>query len=134
MKNKYSEKIKFSSDASLISMVTAFRDDYETEAILEAEQELKERKISEELWKELETQAEHDRQVQQTNANIPLDGTVKALTLIFPIFISLILSRYYVNQGFKRKGDELATWTFWGFIMYIGLGIFVGTLAIISTI
>ncbi|MEO8146231.1 MAG: hypothetical protein ABI723_01275 [Bacteroidia bacterium] len=120
MPNKYSEQMSKQTDAELIKIVNELRDDYETEAVSAAEEELAKRNLSSDQISTAKEEIEKKKQFDERRANEPLGPGWKILTAMFPGLIQIFFSATFKTDGYDRKARELVTWTLYGFGFYFG--------------
>lgn len=121
MQFDFAKTMKQASNAELIKIVTASRNDYQKDAIIAAEAELAIRNLTSSQVEEAKSHILIQQQMDTFKANTPLDVHWKILTFIFPAFLQLILSGIFKSEGYDRKANELVKWTLYGFAFYIGI-------------
>jgi hypothetical protein len=119
--NQFAEAMTKRSDADLIEIVTTLRDDYEPEAVVAAEAEIKTRNLSIEQIETAKAENDERNHLKSEKANEPLATGWKILNFIFPAIISLVLAGTYKADGYDRKATEAWRWTFYGFGFYFGI-------------
>jgi len=122
-KTDFSEKMRQRSDADLVDIVTRLREDYQPEAVLAAEEELKSRDLPAEQIEALQEAANSTQEALDEKANEPLEGFWRVLCFLIPGGINLVLSFIFKAQGYDRKFTEAWKWTFYGFGFYIAVGL-----------
>ena len=117
----FDKTMKQMSDAELIKITNTDRNGYQEAALLAAENELRQRKLSQE---QISVAIEHNEQQQalvDAKANAPLEIQWKILAMIFPVLFQLIISGIFKGDGYHRKSRELLKWTLFGILLYIVL-------------
>jgi hypothetical protein len=125
MENKFISIMTQRTDAELLKIVNEQKNDYQPEAIEAAELELKNRNLSDEQVEEAIQENRSKEQTETEKSNMPLSGSWKVLTFVFPGLIQVIYAGIFKADGYDRKARELAKWTLYGFGFYLGLAILV---------
>jgi hypothetical protein len=121
MEFDFKKVMEENSDEELVKIVTVYRTDYQDEAIIAAEDELRSRNLSLEQTENYKITAEKTHAQDIKKANEPLETPIKIVTAIFPMIITFILSGFYKSKGYDKKAKDLIMWTFVGFAAYIFL-------------
>ena len=111
------------SDAELLKILNEQRYDYQPEAVVAAEEELKKRNLSVEAIEKAKKEIEINKKVVADKADQKLDGAWKAIAFIFPGLLLVIFSGTFKADGYDRKAKELVKWTLFGFAFYFGFGV-----------
>lgn len=121
MENKFTLVMSKKSDAELIKIVYDLRNDYQPEAVIAAEFELKNRNIEQNRFEEAVKENQVKKQIEIEKASKPLDEHWKVLTFLFPGIIQMFIAGTFKADGYDKKASELTKWTFYGFGFYFGL-------------
>jgi hypothetical protein len=108
------------SDSELLQVVND-TSKYQHEAVNAAKIELAKRNLSTTKLEEATKTYLHNKEADESRANVPLDNHWKLLTLLFPAIFTVIMSGHLKGGGYDRKAKELATWTFYGFALYAAI-------------
>lgn len=119
--NKYSAIMASKSDEELVRIVLVQRADYQQEAVMSAEVELKKRNLSESYLEELQNTWSEISEKDQEKLTAPLGTGVKIWVFIFPILLNFIFAFTYKADGYDRKTKEVWKWTLYGLGFYCGL-------------
>jgi hypothetical protein len=119
--NEFSEAMSKRSNADLIEIVTILRDDYQPEAVIAAESEIKDRKLSIEKIEAAKAETNERNAINDQKANKPLGFGVKILNFLLPALSSIVFAGIYKADGYHRKATEAWRWTFFGFGFYFGI-------------
>ena len=130
--NRLTDTMKEQSEAELIDILTSFRNDYQPDAIIAAELELKNRNLSTDKIEQAKKEVVQKHEDIKTKANEPLEISSKILVFLLPGIPSLIFSLIYKGEGHDRKFRETWRWTFYGIGFYIllviGLSVVMGSI------
>jgi hypothetical protein len=121
----FKETMKEATDAELIKIVYTDREHYQVAAILAAEAELAQRRLSLEQIQVLKAYQEKQQQIQHGNATTPLDIHWVVLSFLFPGILQIILSGLFRAEGYDRKATDLVKWTIGGICFYLALAILI---------
>ena len=119
----FEKTMEKASDTELIRIVTN-PDQYQHEAIIAAQKELSKRNIPHEQFLTIKGSVGKENDIQAYKANTPLEIHWKVLAFLFPGFVQLILASSFKAEGYERKANEVARWTFYGLGFYIAIAIF----------
>ncbi len=106
------------TDEELIQVLTVDKDEYLPDALAAAKEEFEKRDLRVEKISVITKDIAQKKEIENKKANEPLDIVAKALTFLFPVIITLVLSLYYRSSGYDRKARELVIWTLLGFCFY----------------
>ena len=121
MSNDFDEVMKKRSDRELIEIITKYKNDYQPDAILSAEKEIKRRNLTfDQIENAKQEIKDKDKEIED-KAIVPLSAHWKVFTFIFPGIINIIIGSTYKNDGYHRKFKELVRWTLYGVAFYFGL-------------
>lgn len=99
--NKFSVVMSEKVDMELVRIVTSERADYQPEAVIAAEEELKRRNITPSMYqdytKEVEKLIEVEKEKEVEKQRLPLSAWVKAIAFLFPF--PLIFGDNYSFNG-----------------------------------
>jgi hypothetical protein len=109
------------TDADLVKMTTIERNQFQPDAVIAAEEELKKRNLTADQIETVNTDIRIETEKEGEKANEPLGIFWKILTFLFPGLINIFFSGAYTVDGFHRKARELRRWTVYGFGFYVGL-------------
>jgi len=112
--NKFANAMANRSYAELLEIVGILRNDYQPEAILAAEEELKNRKPPVEI---VETEAKKHIKKNEPIvdiANEPLEVYIKIWTFLIPHPNNFITISRLREEGYLRQAKEMQQWTFIG--------------------
>ena len=127
MNNNFNKVMSSKSDSQLMAILTRERDQFQPEALMAAEDELRKRNLSiahvENIKRENDIKSEKDAD----KAEAPLEIGCKILGFFIPGLIPVIFSGTFKADGYSRKARELGRWTAYGFAFYMGLVIIVKT-------
>jgi hypothetical protein len=111
------------TDVELLEIVTTLRNDYQPDAVLAAEIELKNRNLSPDQREQVLLKLEQTQKIKEQKANEPLEVHWKVLCMIFPGIINFFLAFHFKGQGNDKKYRETWRWTLYGFGILAGLGL-----------
>ncbi len=121
MTNDFIEVMIKKSDSELLEIVAKLKDDYQPEAVLAAENEIKNRNLSATKIEQAEMVLKEKEKENLDKENEPLGIGQKILFLIFFWgVIPWVMAGTFKNNGYTRKYND--AWLF----MKIGIGIFFG--------
>ncbi len=112
--NKFAEAMSNRSYAELLEIVGKLRNDYQPEAVLAAEEELKKRKPPVEIVEPEEKKHKKKKQPVVDIANEPLENYMKVWTFLIPHPNNFITISRLKEEGYLRKAKEMRQWTFIG--------------------
>lgn len=119
MEFDFSDVMKKASDAELIKIVTTNRADYQEAALIAAEAELASRNLNVSTVETVKRNIEQDQKAIALKAETPLEVHWKIFAFIFPIIFLFIMAGIFKAEGYERKSNELAKWTFFGLGFYL---------------
>ena len=112
----------------LVRIVTSERADYQPEAVIAAEEELKWRNITPSMYqdytKEVEKLIEVEKEKEVEKQRLPLSAWVKAIAFLFPFPLLLIIGLALILFGYQTCGKGLCKWTLLGWLFYFILLMF----------
>lgn len=123
--NKYSAIMSEKDDVELIRITTAERADYQAEALIAAEEELKKRNITPSIYQGFTEEVEKlikvklDKKVEKQH--LPLSTWVKVIAFIFPFPLFFIIGLVLILFDYQICGKELCKWVFFGWVFYFAL-------------
>jgi len=121
MSNEFAEAMGKRSDAELIGIITRYRNDYQPDAVIAAENEFSKRNLSLDQVETAKQEAHKKDYLQKLKADAPLEVYWKILTCIFPGLLNIILGLIFKASGYDRKFRQLVWWTLYGIGFYIAL-------------
>ncbi len=96
--------------------------DYIPEAILAAKKELESRNLDNDTLHAISEHVKAQRELKKERAKEPLSWPARIAFFIFSggilIVILIFISYSMESKGYKRKGSESRTTSFWGFIFW----------------
>lgn len=107
------------TDEELIQIVTIDREKYLPDALAAANDEFRKRNLEEEKVNQISNVISRKRDYENKKASEPLDTALKIAAFLLPMILMFILSGYFKMNGYDKKANELARWTFYGFGLYI---------------
>lgn len=120
--NKFSVVMSEKVDMELVRIVTSERADYQPEAVIAAEEELKRRNITPSMYqdytKEVEKLIEVEKEKEVEKQRLPLSAWVKAIAFLFPFPLLLIIGLALILFGYQTCGKGLCKWTLLGWLFY----------------
>lgn len=119
--NKFAEEMTKRSYTELLEIVGKLKNDYQPDAIVAAEEELKKRKPSGKIIEPAEKKSISKKQSIADKANTPLQTHWKILTLLLPGLLNLIIADDLKAEGYERQHKEIWQWFFYGLGFYIVL-------------
>ena len=126
--NKFSVVMSEKVDMELVRIVTSERADYQPEAVIAAEEELKRRNITPSMYqdytKEVEKLIEVEKEKEVEKQRLPLSAWVKAIAFLFPFPLLLIIGLALILFGYQTCGKGLCKWTLLGWLFYFILLMF----------
>lgn len=121
--NPFSAVMAQKDDVELIRIVTAEKNDYQPEAIIAAEEEIKKRNISVSMYQDfagkIETLIEIENNREEIKRRLPLQNWIKVVAFLFPAFIFFIIGAALMMFGYQKRGKELCKWTLFGCLLYL---------------
>lgn len=121
--NPFSAVMAQKDDVELIRIVTAEKNDYQPEAIIVAEEEIKKRNISVSMYQDfaekIETLIEIENNREEIKRQLPLQNWIKVVAFLFPAFFFFIIGAALMMFGYQKRGKELCKWTLFGCLLYI---------------
>ncbi len=123
MATNFTELMSSKSDEQLLKII-ARPGDYQTEALDAARREISRRNLSADRLEEARKEVVIEEQRSTEKANMPLEGTYKALSFFFPGFIPAMMSTALRTNGYEKKASDMLKWTFYGVGFYITLIVF----------
>lgn len=127
--NKFSVVMSEKDDAKLIQIMTSERKDYQPEAVIAAEEELKKRGITPSMYqdftKKVEKLIEVEKEKEAEKQRFPLSAWIKAIAFVFPFPLLFIIGLVLMLFGYQTRGRELCKWTSLGWLFYFILIIFI---------
>lgn len=121
MENNFTQAMSNRSDSELLEIVTKLRDDYQADAILAAEIEIKNRNLSTEQVENAKKEIKQKEINNQEKEDEPLGTGQKILFFIF--FWGIIpwgMAGTFKADGFGRKYKEAWRFMKFGFFSFIG--------------
>jgi hypothetical protein len=106
------------TDEELIQILTIDRENYLPEALAAANEEFRKRNLDEEKVSQITRVISKQRDNENKRAAEPLDAGLKIAAFLLPMFLMFILSGYFKANGYDKKANSLARWTFYGFGLY----------------
>ncbi|WP_138332449.1 hypothetical protein [Bacteroides caccae] len=126
--NKFSVVMSEKVDMELVRIVTSERADYQPEAVIAAEEELKRRNITPSMYqgytKEVEKLIEVEKEKEVEKQRLPLSAWVKAIAFLFPFPLLLIIGLALILFGYQTCGKGFCKWTLLGWLFYFILLMF----------
>ena len=113
--NKFSVVMSEKVDMELVRIVTSERADYQPEAVIAAEEELKRRNITPSMYQD------YTKEVEKL---IEVSAWVKAIAFLFPFPLLLIIGLALILFGYQTCGKGLCKWTLLGWLFYFILLMF----------
>ncbi len=121
--NPFSAVMAQKDDVELIRIVTAEKNDYQPEAIIAAEEEIKKRNISVSMYQDfagkIETLIEIENNREEIKRRLPLQNWIKVVAFLFPAFFFFIIGAALTMFGYQKRGKELCKWTLFGCLLYL---------------
>lgn len=126
--NKFTIIMSEKDDVELIRITTSERADYQPEAVIAAEDELKKRNITPSICKDfaekVEKLVEVEKGRKEEMQRLHLPTWVKVIAFIFPIPLLFIIGLILMLFGYQTRGNQLCKWVFFGWIFYFALYVF----------
>jgi hypothetical protein len=122
-KNGFEKIMQQRTDVELLEIVTTLRSDYQPDAVLAAEIELKSRNLSPDQREYVQQKLEQTQKIKEQKANEPLEVHWKVLCMIFPGIINFFIAFYFKGTGNDKKFRETWRWTLYGFGIVVGFGL-----------
>ena len=107
--------------AELHDIVGKLRNDYEPEAVIAANAELKRRKLAGEKPEVSEHKMPAKKLTAEEKANLPLENYWKVIFLFLPGFSRLPFTSFFNNDGYDRQRSEAWKWNLIGMGFYLGV-------------
>lgn len=129
MERDFAEVMKKKSDGELLEIVTKLKDDYQPEAVIAADIELKNRNLSSTQIEQAESEIEEKEKINIEKENEPLSVGQKILFLLF--FWGVVpwaMAGTFKANGYTKKYKD--AWKY----MKIGIAVFIGIPLIIILI
>lgn len=127
--NNFSVVMSEKDDVELIRITTSERMDYQSEAVIAAEAELRKRNISpsmcQEFAKKVEMLATVEKEKEVEKQRLSLSAWIKVIAFILPFPLFFIIGLVLMLFGYQMRGKELCKWTLFGWIFYFTLIMFV---------
>lgn len=117
--NKFADVMSGHSYAELLEIVGKLRSEYQPEAVIAAEEELKKRTPPVEIIEPKEKKNKNKEQTAIDRANEPLDVYSKIYALLLPRPVRLLFDYELIDQGYERQYKEWRQWTFIGVLFYV---------------
>jgi hypothetical protein len=118
MENKFVQIMQNHSDEELFEIVTRFKNDYQPEAVLAAEEELNKRNIPNERFEKVREFVKVKELKEEFISKEHLGIPQKILFLICSIsLIPILVAAYYERQGYLKKYQD--AWKFMKIGLYI---------------
>lgn len=126
MNRDFSKIMAEHSNAKLIEITTKQRNDYQPEAILAAEEELKNRNLDEKDLIEANEEVLHQEKSAKEKSAEPLDSGLKVLFFLMPvtllaIIFGAIIAGSYKNSGYDRKFKDTWKYMLRGIVFYASI-------------
>jgi hypothetical protein len=119
--NDFRQVMSSKTDSDLLKIITVEREQFQADAIIAAEEELKRRNLTADQMDTVKTETKMNAIIDNEKSNEPLGLFLKILTFMFPVILAMFFSAAYKNSGYGRKANELTRWTIYGLIFYFGL-------------
>ncbi len=129
----YAEAMARRTYAELLDIVGKLRNDYQPDAVVAAEAELKKRDLSPPKNEPAEKEIKTKKPSAAEKANEPLQAHWKVLTLLLPGLLNLIRADELKAEGYDRQYKEIWRWFFYGLGFYAVLFILILALALLSS-
>ena len=107
------------TDCELVKILTIDKDQYQDNAIVAAEEELKKRNLTVGQIEVAKTEIKQKIEEENEKAEEPLGLAWKVLTFIIPGLLNIIFSGAFNADGYHRKAKELRRWTVYRFGFYL---------------
>lgn len=121
--NKFATVMGEKDDVELIRVVTSARNDYQPEAVIAAEEELKKRNVSASMYQEFTSKVEKlieaEKNTEKIKRKLPLPGWIKVVAFLFPFLLFIVIGIGLAMFGYQKRGKELCKWTFLGLAFYL---------------
>lgn len=118
-KNKFADVMAGTPNEELLDIVTRLRNDYQPEAIVAAETELKKRNLGNEQLLTAKQKVEQKVKGIEERANEPLSTSEKLLSFFLPFRGLLLTVTNYHKDGYETKLKQLTQWRLFGVVFYI---------------
>lgn len=120
--NRFKAVMGQKDDVELIRIVTTEKKDYQPEAILAAEEEIKRRNISVSMYQDFSSKVNELIEIQKNSEEIkrqlPLQTWIKVVVFLFPAIFFFFIAMGLMMFGYQKRGKELCKWTFFGCLFY----------------
>ena len=120
MGNDFTEVMNKKSDSELLEIVTKLKDDYQPEAVEAANEEIKNRNLSDEKIKHAEKEIIEKKTKQKDKENEPLETVQRIMFFIFCWgVIPWLIASTFKNNGFLKKYKDAWRFMKYGFWAYV---------------
>lgn len=121
----YKEVMSKKTDSDLIKMLTLEREQFQSDALAAAEEELKRRNLTLDQIETVKKENEIKYKQNEDNAKEPLGIPWKLLAFFLPGIIVLAFSGAFKADGYEKKAKDLARWTLYGVGFYFTITIII---------
>jgi phosphotransferase system glucose/maltose/N-acetylglucosamine-specific IIC component len=122
--NDFGEQLSLKTDAELYDMI-AHRDDYLSESIAAAKDELSKRNLTPERAEQIEFTAQSKKAAEESKAQERLGWPMRIFIFLFCAgLVGALLAVYYDSKGYKRKAADC--WLAMGvsIVFYLAIAVF----------
>ena len=119
MNNSFTKIMEENTDAQLLAIVYEKRLDYQVDAVIAAEKEIKRRNLSANQFDEAKSKIIKTILLEKEKENKPLPIVWKVLTTIYPGIIQFIIAYILKEKGYKRMAKDLVFWTSIGILIVL---------------
>jgi len=122
MGKDFTEVMNKKSDSELLEIVTKLKDDYQPEAVEAAEEEIKNRNLSEEKIEEAENEIIEKEIKIKDKENEPLETIQRIIFFMFFWgIIPWIMASTFKNNGYLKKYKDAWKFMKYGFLIFVGI-------------
>lgn len=116
-------------DVELIRIVASERNNYQPEAVIAAEEELKKRNVSVSMYQDFTSKVEQlietEKNAEEVKRKLPLQRWVKIVVFLLPFIVFVFIGIGLIMFGYQKRGKELCKWTLLGLAFYLLIALFV---------
>lgn len=127
--NRFESVMRTKDDVELVKITTTERKDYQPKAVAAAEEELKKRGVSADMYKNFTEQVEKLTEIQnkaeERKRELPLSTWIKVVAFVFPAFLFFIIGLGLSLFGYQKRGKDLCKWTLLGCLFYLIVFLFI---------
>lgn len=116
-------------DVELIRIVASERNNYQPEAVIAAEEELKKRNVSVSMYQDFTSKVEQlietEKNAEEVKRKLPLQRWVKIVVFLLPFIVFVFIGIGLIMFGYQKRGKQLCKWTLLGLAFYLLIALFV---------